>query len=474
MMASVADTPRSTVRMIAVAILAAAIALWCPLPAAVAAPRGARLDPTYGRGGVAMTAFGVAGKKRDVELTAIPGGASLVADGLEGTAVRFGAGGSQDRHFGKGNRLLVAPGSRLGGSRKQFYPNSIVADSRGRVLVFGSQADSTKRAAGPERIIVSATLAAVRRFTADGRPDRGFGEGHGYVTGDFGLPAEEGTGLTRTTALTGRVDSQNRPLFVVGTAGLISSCFGHAGSGAIPRALVRLTESGQPDTTFGEGDGISPLEGIGTFPFLGIDAADQPAVGVESYAAGPCHIGTRAYRFGVEGEPLAAFGPGGAREFGPVRLALVEPSGALILDERTGRTLKLIEVDPEGNADPGFGEGGVAKVGLPDVVGLHLSPAAVDAKGRILLAGFVGSPISAPEKGQPRSSFALARLLPDGRVDHSFGRHGWLFTRLPGRRELISTQASLDPEGRLLIGGIVTRPHHLDGAFTVARYLLGP
>lgn len=152
---------------------------------------------------------------------------------------------------------------------------------------------------------------------------------------------------------------------------------------------------------------------------------------------------------------------------------LVEPSGALILDERYGRTLKLVEVDPEGNPYPGFGEEGVAKVRLPAVVGLHLEPAAVDTKGRILLAGFVGSPISVPEKGQPRSSFVLARLLPDGRPDPSFGRHGWLFTHLPGKRELISTQATLDPKGRLLIGGMVTKPHHHNGAFTVARYLLG-
>lgn len=167
-------------------------------------------------------------------------------------------------------------------------------------------------------------------------------------------------------------------------------------------------------------------------------------------------------------------GQGGAREFGSVHLGLVEPSGALILDERIGRTLKLVEVDAEGNPDPGFGEAGVAKVHLPATVGLHLNPAAVDAKGRILLAGFVGSPISAPEKGRPRSSFVVARLLPDGKVDRSFGRNGWIFSRLPGHRELIAAQATLDPKGRLLVGGIVTKPHHLDGAFVVARYLLGP
>jgi hypothetical protein len=107
------------------------------------------------------------------------------------------------------------------------------------------------------------------------------------------------------------------------------------------------------------------------------------------------------------------------------------------------------------------------------VVGLHTELAGVDAKGRLLIAGFVGSPISEPEKGQPPSSFVVGRLLGDGKPDPSFGNHGWLFTHLPGRRELISTDATLDPKGRLVVGGIVTTPKQHDGAFTIARFLLG-
>jgi uncharacterized delta-60 repeat protein len=468
-----------TMRAIAAAAVAA-IALWCFAPAACAAPPGARLDSAYGHGGVAMTAFGIAGEEADAELTAIPGGAALVADGLEGTAVRFRPGGSQDMPFGDGGRLVVAQGSKLGGSRKHFFPNSITADRHGRVVVFGSQTDSTKTAEGAERVVVSASLAAVLRFGPEGRPDRTFGDGKGFVVGDFGMPEGEADGLTSATALTGRVDSSGRPLFVVGSSGSVGGCLGHGGTGTVPRGLVRLTESGQPDPSFGagagDGDGVSPLEGSGAFPFLGLDAVDQPTVGVGrvgSFAAS-CGVGTTVYRFGAEGEPLATFGPAGAREFSAVHLGLVEPSGAMVLGDQYGGTLKLVDVDPEGNAAPGFGEAGVAKVHLPVKVGLHLGPAAVDAKGRILLAGFVGSPVSEPAKGQPRSSFVVARLLPDGEVDRSFGQKGWIFSRLPGRLELTSAQASLDSKGRLLVAGTVTKPRHLDGAFILARYLLGP
>jgi hypothetical protein len=108
-------------------------------------------------------------------------------------------------------------------------------------------------------------------------------------------------------------------------------------------------------------------------------------------------------------------------------------------------------------------------------VGLRLSPAAAEAKGRILLAGFVGSPTAEPEKGQPkRSSFVVARLLPNGKIDRSLGKDGWIFSHLPEPLELNFTQATLDRRGRLLVAGVVTKPHHLNGAFVAARYLLGP
>lgn len=137
-----------------------------------------------------------------------------------------------------------------------------------------------------------------------------------------------------------------------------------------------------------------------------------------------------------------------------------------------GRTLKLVEVDPDGNPAWGFGEAGVAKVHLPATVGLHLSPAALDAKGRILLAA--SSARRSPHRNRvSRGAPSRRRLYPDGKIDRSFGGNGWIFSRLPGRRELISSQATLDPKGRLLVGGIVAKPHHLDGAFVVARYLLG-
>lgn len=436
-----------------------------------------RLDPTYGRGGVTTTGFGVAGEAADAQVTFGAAGSALVANGVEGTAVRFAATGSWDKRFGKAGRLAIALNGALGAPLKDFSPSSITLDGRERVVAFGQLMVPSQSATNQEGLTEVATVAAVLRLAPTGRRlDSSFGEGKGYVEGDFGLPAVSATGLTKATALVGLVDPADRPVFVAASATQVAACEGHSEGGALPEALVRLTESGQPDQTFGAGTGVSPIVGAGNTrnPVLGFAEGDRPVVGVGRFGtyAANCGAGTTVHRFGPSGEPLASFGPDGAREFLTAQIGLVEPSGTLILVEGPGRrTLRLTAIGPEGSSDPSFGGDGVAIVHLPDVAGLDVRIAGVDAKGRVVLAGLQGSK---PAKGRPESSFVVARLLPDGRPDRSFGKRGWLFTRLPAGRRLISAQGKLDSKGRLLIGGIVTKPGHPDGAFTIARYLLGP
>jgi hypothetical protein len=290
------------------------------------------------------------------------------------------------------------------------------------------------------------------------------------------LPPDPATGLSETSALTGMVDGEDRPLFVLGGSGPSAGCLGHGGTGESPKGLVRLTESGRSDSSFGHGDAFRAITGSGSFPTLALDGADQPVVGVgrtESFAGG-CGRGTTIYRFDENGRPTAGFGIDGRRVFKSFHLGLVEDSGALVLDERVGRTLELARIRANGTFDRAFGSRGVARLRLPVRVGLHVSPAGVDADGRLLLAGFIGSATSEPEKGQPPSSFAVSRVSSSGKIDRTFGKDGWIFKKVPVPFELTSAKASFDGHGRLLVAGIGTQPGQLDGAFITARFLLGP
>ena len=463
----------------AVAWLACMAVLTAAPPVAAAPASGAgHLDHSFGKAGVAMTAFGVAGEAPAVTLGVAPDGSPIIVNNLEGTVVRFHADGAVDKRFASGGRLQVAPGfGFVGGDERRFFARSAAVDGAGRALVFGAISNGSRKAQGPEGVQISPSSAAVLRFTAAGRLDRSFGEGKGFFEGVVGIPPESSTGFARAEALAGTVDSQDRPVLVAGEWASAGGCYGKTTVEPQPRAVVRLTAAGQIDPSFGAGDGISPIGGSNSFPVVGIDAADQPAVGVGRVGSqsARCGRGTTIYRLGVSGEALAGFGVGGMLSFNRRHLSLVEPSGSVILSGQSGRTLSLARVAPDGSRDPSFGREGVGDVKLPLSAGLHVRPAAVDPAGRIRLVGFVGSPTSEPTKREPeRSSFVVARLLPNGKLDRSFGKRGWIFTRLPAPLNLISATGVVDSAGRLVVGGIVTKPDHLVGAFAVARYVLVP
>jgi uncharacterized delta-60 repeat protein len=109
-----------------------------------------------------------------------------------------------------------------------------------------------------------------------------------------------------------------------------------------------------------------------------------------------------------------------------------EPDGGLIL----ARESTLQRLDPAGNLDSGFGEGGT--VTLPPPAGGEFAPAAatVDAKGRIVVVG-TSTPVQAERKplslhlaggGEADESeytdLRILRYLPNGSLDPSFGDGG--------------------------------------------------
>ena len=86
--------------------------------------------------------------------------------------------------------------------------------------------------------------------------------------------------------------------------------------------------------------------------------------------------------------------------------------------------------------------------------------------GRIVAAGYI---VSSPGN----ASFALARYMPDGRLDGSFGHRGRVVTKFPD--SAIATSVLTQSDGKLVVGGY-TGPdgptyNGFNGSFALARYL---
>lgn len=95
----------------------------------------------------------------------------------------------------------------------------------------------------------------------------------------------------------------------------------------------------------------------------------------------------------------------------------------------------------------------------------NTSPAAahaltVDAEGRVVLAGYV------TENGNEQ--FSIVRLLPDGTYDATFGTNGWVITDFNGGNDQANAVA-VQPDGKIVAAGF-TR-NGTDADFALARYL---
>jgi uncharacterized delta-60 repeat protein len=226
---------------------------------------------------------------------------------------------------------------------------------------------------------------AVVRYLANGTPDPDFGTA-GVVKTDF----DAGTDVANGVA----VDAEGR--IVVGGNAAISPpvcCFEH------DLAVARYTPEGDPDPTFGGGDGLVTTD-VGTDTDLGNDIA-------------------------------------------------IDAEGRIVLagqvDQSSGSV--IVRYESDGDVDTTFGGGPVVTdLGASAVFeGVAIRP----ADGKIVLAGFASSGIS-------EHDFALAMFDEDGALDTSIGAAGLVTTDVsPGQvfADDFANDLAIQADGRIVAVG---------------------
>ncbi len=226
---------------------------------------------------------------------------------------------------------------------------------------------------------------------------------------------------------------------------------GHDGSGKVTNfSLIRYNTDGSLDTTFGSG-------GIVTTDFGGADYAR--AVVLQS--GGRIILGGQGgvapdfglARYNPDGSLDTTFGVGGkvTTDFNGtqdvIRALLIGPSGGKIIAAGfTGSTghydFALARYLPNGSLDPTFGVGGKVTT---DFGGVDQGRGAIlQSDGKIVVTGF-------SKLGGVVSDFALARYMPNGSLDSTFGVGGKVTTDF-GAYE-IARAIVLQPDGKIVAGG---------------------
>jgi len=164
---------------------------------------------------------------------------------------------------------------------------------------------------------------------------------------------------------------------------------------------------------------------------------------------------------------------GGANVAGPTDIAL-QPDGRILVATTVDGTAAatasfgLVRLLANGAADTGFGRGGGATASFTNFLNTPYA-LALQGDGRIVVAG------NASSADATLSEFALARFMPDGRLDASFGQGGKVTTNFVGVKlggvSNIATAVLVQPDGRIVAGGGASDCAHCPHRLALARYL---
>ena len=277
---------------------------------------------------------------------------------------------------------------------------------------------------------------------AAGDIDLTFGQA-GVVFVDFNLFYDS----SRTVAV------QPDGLLVVGGDGWVSST-AHYHFG-----LVRLLPDGSLDETFGNGGRVITQIAILSTISRVLVQPDGKIV-----AAGAAQFGNyyrfTAVRYLADGTLDPTFGTGGivttdigADHDGAGDMVL-QPDGKLVLfgyrvdPPVTGgsvRSWALVRYNSNGTLDPTFGNGGIV-ITKHGPLSDSLHAGALQTDGKIVAVGEMS-----PGGGAP-TDVALARYLPNGSLDSSFGTGGKVVTQTPLVSEL-GNGVVIQPDGKIVVAG---------------------
>jgi uncharacterized delta-60 repeat protein len=405
-------------------------ALQAHQPDALLAAHPGDLDSTFGEEGKEISPFTIQ-QNYDYGAVLQPDGKLVVASysWMEGSSsqagvflARFNFEGSPDLSFGSGGQV------------RTYFPGMSVA-----AFTLAIQMDGKLLAAGnrtnpqvPDPYFADFALV---RYLKDGLPDGSFGE-NGLVTLDFG--ASE---IVERLAILG-----DGRILAVGRSGF----GGYTGS----IVAARFHPDGSIDPTFGS-QGKAEIV-FGALPYVSLlqPFPDGSLLIGGDFASKTGLHGLYLLRLLADGSRDASFGQDGQamlwdhdRETVFKTMTALPGRKYLAIGAKFVTPLLLLKrINPDGSADPTFGDEGTVTDPSPG-----LSPADgcvwIQPDGKILIGGITSNDLG--------SDFAVRRYLPDGSRDPGFGQAGMVTVNLlPQDR---AEQLLSDSAGRLWVAGRTLR-----------------
>ena len=413
-------------RALIVAATFAALAL-IRAPVASAALPG-DIDPHFGTNGFTYTEVSlppggsITALRIQPDGKIVAAGGSLTNDvsGWDFTVARYLPNGSIDTGFGSGGIVRLAIGQTIDTVRAL----AIRPDGK---IVIGGYTDWSH----------PVPRFAIARLNPNGTPDTTFG--NGAVVYDVGITYL--CGLDHATC-------QGEAMALQPDGKVLL-----AGHRDYVAAVIRVDEDGTFDSQFGETGGV-------------LTSLPQTAIFIEAMALlpdGRFVLGGRAkdnvvlIRYLSTGDLDGTFGIGGiaihdlGTDFDTAKALVALPDGKLALAGNIHNGTFVARVTSSGALDPSFGTSGV--LSLPSRFG-EVIDLALDASGNLLVAG--------------NTPMVVARILPEGTLDTTFGFYSGVSSTSYGRTTVVGAMA-VQGDGKIVLGGATNRWGPFQ--FLVARLL---
>jgi uncharacterized delta-60 repeat protein len=339
---------------------------------------------------------------------------------LGGPAVALAAPGDLDPSFGTGGTVITS----FGGTD---VASAVVIQPDGKLVVAG------------RTNIAGNTVFALARYNPNGGLDPAFGTG-GLVTTDFGST------------------DQAFAVALQGDGKIVTA--GRRGSDVI---VARYNANGSVDSSFGSTTGrvitnfgateqalALVLQPDGKIVVAGRTNKPAPSGNFDFALARYEASGTLDLTFGTAGLVTTDFGGSVDRAFA---MAL-QPDGKLVVVGDSDANFALARYDSNGSLDASFGAGGkvITSFGGTD----QASAVILQPDGKLVVAGQTDTGISI--------DFALARYMPDGSLDGTFGSGGRVTTNFTGNSDDLGSAVVLQSDGKIVVGGTS------EDNFALARY----
>ncbi len=237
-------------------------------------------------------------------------------------------------------------------------------------------------------------------------------------------------------------DSQDRVLYA-------GQCYGCGGGTMGHFVLYRYLPNGTIDSSFAAN---GRLEEATTQYAADVHSVEQTPNGKILLGEKEWMTSWSAYRYLDDGRPDSSFGGNGRvsifwrKAFSFTR---VQPDKKVLLIGYDADSVVVVRVNEDGSWDSSYGNNGIAKAAK----GL-IEHAVVRPDGRLVLGG---------NREWHDSTFVIWQMLPDGRIDTSFGQSGQLTLQVTNAVHTM-TGLALQPDGKIIMGG------QAGGLAVVARF----